>query len=98
MSKIYEAFKKNEKETGRNYLLPVKKGDPNLPAVISQEDSFIIPQWYKELKINLEQINSKENLKIILFTGASRGVGCTTTCAEFAIVMARSFKRKILID
>ena len=97
MSKIYEAFRKREKETGKDHLLPVKKDGNALPAIRKEEDNIVIPDWYKELKINLEAINSNKGLSVILFTGASRGVGCTTTCAEFSIIMARSFKRKILL-
>jgi capsular exopolysaccharide synthesis family protein len=98
MGKIHEALTQAEKETGKNYLVPVRrKTDEMLPTLPNDAPMQPVPEWYKELRIKILSLNEKHNASVVMFTGASSKAGCTTTISEFALSLTRSFQNKVMM-
>jgi capsular exopolysaccharide synthesis family protein len=98
MGKIHEALSRAEKDSGKNYLLPVRrKTNEMLPALPSDATVQPVPKWYKELRIKIKGLSENHRAAVIMFTGASSKAGCTTTISEFALSLARSFRNKVMM-
>ena len=98
MAKTHEALLKAEKEHKMNYLEPVSREAKALvPASPKGELIGPTPGWCKEIKARLNTQDPDAGVKSIMFTGTSRGSGCSRTAVGFAISLAKAFNHRVLL-
>jgi protein-tyrosine kinase len=98
MAKTHEALLKAEKEYQMNYLEPIREEEKALvPATPSGELIGPTPEWCKEIKARINTQYPDKQVKSILFTGTSRGSGCSRTAVGFAVSLAKAFSHRVLL-
>lgn len=98
MAKTHEALLKAEKEHRMNYLEPVRKEEKALvPASPKGELIGPTPEWCKEIKARLNTQYPDKAIKSIMFTGTSRGSGCSRTAVNFGMSLAKAFNHRVLL-
>ena len=98
MAKTHEALLKAEKEYKMNYLEPVRTEEKALvPASPKGELIGPTPEWCKEIKARLNTQYPDKAIKSIMFTGTSRGSGCSRTAVSFAMSLAKAFSHRVLL-
>ena len=66
--------------------------------VMLSEPSSPAAEAYRILGTNLDFVNLERNARTIMFTGAERDEGKSTTVANLAVALARAGRRIILVD
>jgi len=98
MAKTYEALMRINREKKVNYLETVDRTEKSLVPV---SDNYLkispAPEWYKELKARLLLSNGNKKSKALLFTGASKGAGCSHITVEFALCLANDYQHRVLL-
>lgn len=98
MAKTYEALMRIKKEKKINYLKTIDRAEKSLIPV---SDNILqiasAPEWYKELKARLLLANGNKASKALLFTGASKGAGCSHVAVEFASCLANDYQHRVLL-
>jgi capsular exopolysaccharide synthesis family protein len=98
MAKTHEALLKAEKEYKMNYLEPIHREEKALvPASPKGELIGPTPEWCKEIKTRLNTQYPDKGVKSIMFTGTSRGSGCSRTAVSFAMSLSKAFSHKVLL-
>jgi capsular exopolysaccharide synthesis family protein len=100
MGRTHEALLKAERELERKQGVIPKKAAirdvPFVPTPLRMHNGDCI-EWYRGLKNNLLALWKNSSKKTLMFAGIAPGDGVTTTGLNFAIVLAKDTKKKVLL-
>jgi capsular exopolysaccharide synthesis family protein len=98
MAKTYEALKKAENEYHVNIVTSVQDPPKEMASPPkSLAKNFSVLDHYEALRTNLMARYPDKNLKAILFNGTDHGNGASTTAINFATLLAKEYRRKVLL-
>ncbi len=67
------------------------------PPIIAEHPGSFIADQYRLLCSRLDQLGTDESLKLFSVSSAVKGEGKTTTSLNLAYIMAKEFKKKVLL-
>jgi capsular exopolysaccharide synthesis family protein len=98
MAKTYEALRKAESDYHIKIVSNVRDPISELtPPPQNFAKKLGALDYYESLRTNLMARYPEENLKVILFNGTDHGNGASTTSINFATLLAKEYKRKVLL-
>jgi capsular exopolysaccharide synthesis family protein len=98
MAKTYEALRKAENDYQVKIVSEVRDPVKEItPPPRSYAKNHGVLDYYETLRTNLLARYADNHLKAILFNGTNHGNGASTTSINFANLLAKEYKRKVLL-
>lgn len=94
---------KEAKEIVKDYailgVLPfIKKCNIKKTLIMQSDPKSIVGESFRTLRTNVQYIKKKDNIKVIQITSSVQYEGKSTVAANFAVALAQSGKRVLLMD